>query len=166
MTDQAPFTDLSRTSTGPPLCTLNLPWPPATGNHQHVRAGKRVISCPRVKAWRDEVAFLVRCQAERLGTQVGLPTGPPYKAYVEFFMPRDRRRHADLDNLAKVTLDALTHAGWIPDDSPRYLPVITLAAVFMVGTRLSEDWIVSAEEGHEIDEGLVQVTMQSWTRQG
>ena len=93
---------------------LELPWPPTANTYYRrlvgMKAGKGMRISERGMLYRRLVGGVVLTQRakpfsdlERLTVKV--------EAY-----PPDRRRR-DLDNLLKSTLDALMHAGLIPDDS-------------------------------------------------
>ena len=84
------------------MLTLTLPFPPSV-NHYYVRG--RILS-DRAKAYRKEVYYTV-------------PRIDPLQGHLRVDMdiyPKSRHRY-DVDNLAKATLDALTHAGIWHDDS-------------------------------------------------
>lgn len=90
--------------------TLTLPFPPTTGNHQHITArnGRRFLR-KDILAWRDMVAYEVLQQDERFLTLA------PLSMSMHAYMPDNKRR--DLDNICKVVNDALQEAGMILDDS-------------------------------------------------
>lgn len=90
--------------------TITIPFPPTTGNHQHVtlRNGRRMLR-KDIIAWRDEVSYLVSQMKIRFLTLA------PLSMHVDVWMPDNRKR--DLDNIAKVVSDALEEAGMILDDS-------------------------------------------------
>ena len=99
-----------RDAPGELAVALALPWPP-TGNTavRHTLAGGHYLR-PEVRRYRQEVAR--RCL--RVPRVVG-----PYRLEVAFSPPDARRR--DMDNALKSLLDALTHAGYLPDDSMTYM---------------------------------------------
>jgi crossover junction endodeoxyribonuclease RusA len=88
---------------------MELPYPPASGNHQHGmrRDGKR-FTLPVIAAYRSSVymAFL----AAR-----GVRVSGAVRVMMDLHPPDARRR--DSDNVEKVVFDALTRAGVIDDDS-------------------------------------------------
>ena len=84
------------------MLTLTLPFPPSI-NHYYVRG--RILS-DRAKAYRKEVYYTV----PRID-----PLQGPLRVDMDIY-PKSRHRY-DVDNLAKATLDALTHAGIWQDDS-------------------------------------------------
>ena len=84
------------------MLTLTLPFPPSV-NHYYVRG--RILS-DRAKAYRKEVYYTV----PRID-----PLQGPLRVDMDIY-PKSRHRY-DVDNLAKATLDALTHAGIWHDDS-------------------------------------------------
>ena len=87
---------------------LALPWPPTVNTYwRHVNG--RVIVSSAGRAYREEVAWLVRAARANLGLE-----GPLKMEAV--FHPPDRRRR-DIDNLCKGLLDALQEGGVYKDDS-------------------------------------------------
>lgn len=92
-----------------------LPWPPSVNHYWQVRGKRRFLS-RRASSWRYESVTILR----GLGTR--------YSGPVEItisFSPPDRRRR-DLDNHTKGVLDALIHAGVIPDDSAQVVKRLVL----------------------------------------
>ena len=87
-----------------------IPLPP-TNNHRLlpvVRHGRvRLITGPKMRAWKDEVAGLLE-PSDALGDAAVCVT-------IEITWPGKRRR--DIDGPVKPILDALVDAGWFDDDS-------------------------------------------------
>ncbi len=85
-----------------------LPWPPSV-NHVWRRVGSKTLLSAEGRKYREAVwkhCLVVRIAGKRLEGRLSV------KILVN---PPDRRRR-DIDNLAKVPLDALTHAAvWIDD---------------------------------------------------
>jgi crossover junction endodeoxyribonuclease RusA len=108
------------------LAPLALPWPPSVNRAWRVAPGsagtarRHVYLAPAVLAYRIQVALLVR-QA-RAARQVP-PTAVTQRLMVELACAPPDRRARDLDNLGKVLLDSLTHAGLWRDD--RQIDVLT-----------------------------------------
>lgn len=87
-----------------------IPLPP-TNNHRLipvVRHGRaRLITGPKMRAWKEEVAGLLE-PSESLRDEAVCVT-------IEISWPDRRRR--DIDGPVKPILDALVDAGWFDDDS-------------------------------------------------
>lgn len=87
-----------------------IPLPP-TNNHRLlpvVRHGRvRLITGPKMRAWKDEVAGLLE-PSESLKDAAVCVT-------IQIAWPDKRRR--DIDGPVKPILDALVDAGWFDDDS-------------------------------------------------
>jgi crossover junction endodeoxyribonuclease RusA len=85
---------------------IELPWPPSVNRYLR-RAGKVMHTTNEAKQYRKDVGWLCanapRFGSKRLALEVA--------AY-----PPDKRRR-DLDNIQKVLIDALMHAGLFDDDS-------------------------------------------------
>ena len=90
----------------PIIQTVELPWPVSINRYLR-RAGVRMHTTNEAKAYRRDVGWLCK-GAHRFG-QARMEVG------VQAFPPDNRRR--DLDNIFKVCLDALMHAGLFDDDS-------------------------------------------------
>ena len=90
--------------------SATIPLPP-TNNHRLlpvVRHGRvRLITGPKMRAWKEEVAPLLEMD-EGLGLQ-------PVGVTLEISWPDRRRR--DIDGPVKPVLDALVDADWFDDDS-------------------------------------------------
>ena len=84
-----------------------LPYPPPVNTYWHRRGGKYFVSKARER-YRRDVRLIVRQQQLRLRLTGRLGI----KIIAD---PPDNRRR-DLDNILKVPLDALTHAGLLIDD--------------------------------------------------
>lgn len=88
---------------------IDLPWPPSVNHYwQHVR--KNVIVSDAGKHYRCAAVAAVFAQQAHQRLLDGR------LAFVVLAYPPDRRRR-DLDNILKASLDALTFAGVIADDS-------------------------------------------------
>ena len=83
-----------------------LPWPVSINRYLR-RAGVRMHTTNEAKAYRRDVGWLL----------AGVSGFGPARLAVEIdaFPPDNRRR--DLDNVQKVLIDALMHAGLFDDDS-------------------------------------------------
>jgi Holliday junction resolvase RusA-like endonuclease len=101
------------------LLTLELPYPPVTGNQAVRHAGRGVhYKTEPAKAYERAVDSAVRLA--RLSGQIEPQAlaGPLVVSWV--LAPPDRRAR-DCDNVRKVVGDALTKAGLWSDDSNRVL---------------------------------------------
>lgn len=87
-----------------------IPYPPASGNHQHGRSARRTFLRPEIVAYRLAVKLEVAKQVPLKDRPL---TGDLIVTIVSH--PPDRRRR-DLDNLKKPVGDALTHAKLWNDD--------------------------------------------------
>ena len=98
--------------TGPRVnLTIPAPAPFLNANHRHHWARK----ARDTKAWRT--AAWAQARSERLAPRQS-------RAHVIVVFHRERRRHADVGNLAptaKAIVDGLTDAGLWPDDSDAHL---------------------------------------------
>jgi len=120
--------------------TARLPLPP-TNNHRLlpvVRHGRvRLITGPKMRAWKDEVAGLLE-RSEGLGSE-------PVTVAIAIAFPDKRRR--DIDGPVKPILDALVDAGWFDDDSQ----------VESLTVRKFQPWMED-----EVDPGQVLVSVRPW----
>ncbi len=109
----------------PRTCSFEVRGIPAPqGSKRHVGHGVMIESSKKVKPWREAVkAAAIEAMQKRGITQ---PFGGPLQAVIIFALPRPRAapksriypdRKPDLDKLLRSTLDALTDAGLISDDS-------------------------------------------------
>jgi crossover junction endodeoxyribonuclease RusA len=94
--------------------TLELPWPPVSGNTTTRHAAGRHYTQEAVKAYRRAVQALVNPGGAR-----GPIAGPMRASWL--FAPPDLRRR-DVDNVLKVVQDALSRAGLWEDDSGAAIP--------------------------------------------
>ena len=89
------------------ICTV-LPYPIGISvNHCWKRAGNKTFLAPAVRRYRQEVWVT-------MGSWVSF-NDEPVRVEIGMFPPDKRRR--DADNILKVVLDALCHAGTLADDS-------------------------------------------------
>ena len=86
--------------------TIELPWPVSINRYLR-RAGVRMHTTNEAKAYRRDVGWLCSA-APRFGSAQLTLT-------IIAFPPDNRRR--DLDNIEKVLIDSLMHAGLFDDDS-------------------------------------------------
>ena len=90
------------------MLELTLPFPPSQ-NHYYRRYRNRVVISEAGRAYRKEIALMMRIgRSKRFNTarvRVGVTLNAP-----------DRRRR-DLDNFMKVIFDAITQRGTWDDDS-------------------------------------------------
>lgn len=86
--------------------TLELPWPVSINRYLR-RAGVRMHTTNEAKAYRRDVGWLCK-GAHRFGTS-------RLCLRIDAFPPDHRKR--DLDNVSKVLIDSLMHAGLFDDDS-------------------------------------------------
>ena len=90
------------------MLELTLPFPPSQ-NHYYRRYRNRVVISEAGRAYRKEIALMMRIgRSKRFNTarvRVGVTLNAP-----------DRRRR-DLDNFMKVIFDAITQSGTWDDDS-------------------------------------------------
>lgn len=99
--------------------TLELPWPPVTGNQAVRHAGRGVhYKTAPAKAYEVAVAMVVRMARQAGQIEPGALVGPLVATWV--LAPPDRRAR-DCDNVRKVAGDALTRAGLWADDSNQVL---------------------------------------------
>ena len=117
-----------------------IPLPP-TNNHRLlpvVRHGRvRLITGPKMRAWKEEVAPLLE-----VGDGLGLQ---PVSVTLEIAWPDRRRR--DIDGPVKPVLDALVDADWFDDDSLVKLLIV----------RTAQAWI-----DEPIEPGFVRVDSTPW----
>lgn len=86
--------------------TVTLPWPPSVNHYwQRNKNGGMRISAEGL-SFRERVAWSLPKHETLTG---------PLSVQIEAWAPDRRKR--DLDNILKATLDALTHAGAMGDDS-------------------------------------------------
>lgn len=96
---------------------LDLPWPEATGNRQARKGAGGMYLNPAIARYRALVAQKAFAGGwGAWGVKKAL-YGPGIE--VELLLAPPDRRARDLDNLAKVVMDALVHAGVLGDDSCR-----------------------------------------------
>lgn len=91
------------------MTEIELPWPPSV-NHVWRRVGSKTILSADGRKYRETVGqhcLIRKIAGARISGRLSV------KILVN---PPDRRRR-DIDNLTKVPLDALTHAGVWDDDS-------------------------------------------------
>jgi crossover junction endodeoxyribonuclease RusA len=88
-----------------PTIAYNLPFPPSI-NHYWRIAGKRMVISGEGKTYRELVGWMIRNPVILEGR---------LSVKVHAYVPDKRVR--DIDNLLKVLLDSLTHAGCWQDDS-------------------------------------------------
>jgi len=127
---------------------LELPWPPS-GNHATRHTGAGHYSTARHRAYRAAVARAVAVTRASGGcdTSRDAPCGSVTEtvskrwrlALCAEFRPPDRRRR-DLDNLAKVLLDALQHASVYEDDASIDLLVLRRGPPVVGGSVTVELW--------------------------
>jgi crossover junction endodeoxyribonuclease RusA len=103
--------------------TLELPWPLATGNRQarHGKGGHYLN--PLIARYRAQVAQIAAAQGWG-----GWDARKPLVGLLEASLvcaPPDKRAR-DLDNVAKVALDAIVQAGVLADDSSKVLRRLVL----------------------------------------
>jgi len=92
---------------------IDLPWPPATGNHTTRLGKKGFYTIGSIKAYREQVGWLIR--AAKLDRRLSGPL------IVEWFANPPDRRAVDDDNVMKVVKDALTKAFFWQDDSNKVI---------------------------------------------
>lgn len=92
---------------------INLPYPPTLNTYWRHARGRHYISA-QGKSYRRTVILLAKTKTPMLDR---------LKVEIKLWMPDRRRR--DIDNLSKVLLDALAHAGVYEDDSQ--IDVLTLS---------------------------------------
>ncbi|CAK0777493.1 Crossover junction endodeoxyribonuclease rusA [Gammaproteobacteria bacterium] len=103
--------------------TYQLPWPPSVNSLYKRVSGKRGKSGKRSSVALSDVAA-----AYYQEIQWTIGKGQPalsgrLRVRLDVFPPNYARR--DLDNLAKVTLDSLTHAGiWKDDEQIDHLTIV------------------------------------------
>ena len=102
---------------------LELPWPGATGNTQ-ARHGKRGSYLnPLVARYRALVAQTASAQGWGGWDGRKALLGP---LAAELLLAPPDRRARDADNVAKVVLDSVTHAGVLADDSNKVIRTLTI----------------------------------------
>ena len=87
---------------------ITLPWPPSVNTYWRTFDGRMIIS-QRGREYRKAV------QEQMLVQRMQKHFDCIVRVTIEAHRPDKRRR--DLDNLLKATLDSLTYAGVIEDDS-------------------------------------------------
>jgi crossover junction endodeoxyribonuclease RusA len=93
---------------------LVIPYPPSVNSIWRQYRGRTILS----KEYRDYKTMVARL----LGVNP-VPTKARIRICIYAYMPDRRRR--DLDNLTKVTIDILTHAGvWMDDEQIDDLRII------------------------------------------
>lgn len=100
-----------------PEILLNLPWPPSANAMYRRSKSNTVRLAPPVKAFRQQVEFIIERLKKTLKT-FNKPMPDPkslFSVLVVAYPPNNRRR--DIDNLLKVALDSITYAGIWEDDS-------------------------------------------------
>lgn len=85
-----------------------LPWPPSV-NHYWRHVGAKVLISAKGRQYREAVCWQAQHENWKVWGNKRLAVS------IEAVMPDRRRR--DIDNLCKVALDSLTHAGVWCDDS-------------------------------------------------
>lgn len=88
------------------MIDLTLPWPVSINRYLR-RAGVRMHTTHEAKAYRRDVGWLASRES-------GLGSA---RLTVEIHASPPDRRKRDLDNIQKVLIDALMHAGLFDDDS-------------------------------------------------
>jgi crossover junction endodeoxyribonuclease RusA len=86
---------------------FDLPWPPSLNGYWR-RVGNRTLISAAGRSYREHVVLLIRMAKLT-------PFTGPIRYEAVYHQPDKRRR--DLDNLIKVILDSLQHAGLYADDS-------------------------------------------------
>ena len=89
---------------------LDLPYPPTMNTYLRMQRG-RMVKTSTARLYQETVGVLVW---EKYGHPK--PLAGDVSLELEFFQPRDKRRHCDIDNLFKVLIDALTDARLWHDD--------------------------------------------------
>jgi len=87
---------------------LSLPFPPSLNHYWRTGRGRTYIS-EAGEAFRTEVIWLIM--------QARLNKGIASRLKVDILANMPDKRRRDLDNLPKAVFDALTHAGFMLDDS-------------------------------------------------
>lgn len=102
---------VAKTARGQVKMTINIPFPPATGNHSNGLNGKRFFTKKPILMYRLRIkSCLVAARFAASDMFVN-----PVKVIVRIYPPDRRRR--DSGNIIKVVYDALTRAGFWADDS-------------------------------------------------
>lgn len=83
-----------------------LPYPPSVNRYWRAVNGRVLIS-KEGRQYRNDVIRLLGASAQMLECRL--------RVHIVAYMPDNRRR--DIDNICKVSLDSLTHAGTWGDDS-------------------------------------------------
>ena len=91
------------------MTEIELPWPPSV-NHVWRRVGSKTILSAQGREYRKSVGE--HCLLHKIAN-----TRLSGRLSVKILVNPPDRRHRDIDNLTKVPLDALTHAGVWDDDS-------------------------------------------------
>ena len=84
---------------------FTIPYPPTSGNHQHGSRGAQRFMTPEMRTWRFAVQRKIADERMAYGGQYRLEGGR-YRVVMIVAVPDARRR--DLDNVAKVVLDAIS----------------------------------------------------------
>lgn len=90
------------------MLTLTIPFPPSMNRLWRASKGGGVYRSPEYAKWKEHACWEIasQCRSERLQG--------PFKLTM-LVVPPDKR-HRDLDNLLKASLDALAGAGVIAND--------------------------------------------------
>lgn len=86
---------------------LPLPWPPSANNYWRKWNNRMVIS-PQARAYHQKVSYIAK--------EYGRMTADARLAVSMFAYPPDKRKR-DIDNLVKITLDALEKGKVFENDS-------------------------------------------------
>jgi crossover junction endodeoxyribonuclease RusA len=92
--------------------SLELPEPPSTNRYWRVGRGRTYLS-PEAQGYKAAVLLRATKAGYRLGGLFPFPAGKPIIVTLEWYRSR---RSGDLDNRAKVALDALNRVLWADDD--------------------------------------------------
>lgn len=84
---------------------FTIPFPPHSGNHQHGARGAQRFMSPEMRSWRRAVQRKIDEERKAYGGEYRLENGR-YRVDMIVAVPDARRR--DLDNVAKVVLDAIS----------------------------------------------------------
>jgi Holliday junction resolvase RusA-like endonuclease len=88
-----------------------LPYPPSTNRLWRYSAQGRAYLTPEAKAWKEAAAWAIKAAIMKGFS----PSVGKFQLHIEAGRPDKRRR--DIDNLFKITLDAVQLSGAVDNDS-------------------------------------------------
>ena len=128
----------------------------STKNGQQIIYSKkqqRLMVIKKVVAKRQESTLNVLLMANKR-TWDKMVEGKPYPLRVCFYIYRKTNRRSDLNNIYQGLFDAMTRAGYLPDDSWKYfIPIYVGAGVDKLNPRVL---IWMYDESKSLEEQFIQ----------